>query len=158
MKKKTGSTDDDDLTHLINVNIYDTHSSSTILKIYSNTMANDICKAIANKIDLSPEDAKFHSLVLVLTVFNTVKNYNIHCVRTLRPTETIIDVLSKLIGKLSSKHKINDTKELRDSARWYYKDIRTVPIDLGDAGEVSGEYSSDEESNISHSDLAYLGT
>jgi hypothetical protein len=148
--------EEDDSNHLINVNIYDSHSSFSILRLNSTAKASDICGAIAYKNDLCLDDSKFHSLVLVVTVFNADTKGNIHCVRTLNQNECVMEIRGVLISKLLEKYNIYDSKEVSDSVRWFYKDIRTSPIDFGDAGEVCGEYSSDEEEEISHSDLAYL--
>lgn len=147
---------EDESTQLMTVNIYDTHSATTILKVNSETRACDICKAIAHKFDISSDNAKFHSLVLVLTAYNSANKYNTHCVRTLTQNECPLDIRGILISKLIDKYNISDAKEVANTVRWYYKDIRTSPIEFGDSGEVSGEYSSDDEEVISHSDLAYL--
>ncbi len=144
-------------TQFINVDIYDTHSSSTILKINSSIKSIDICRAIAHKIDLSPDEAKYYDLVLIVSMTNSkFSSPPSHCVRTLKQNEHILDTLSVLMSKLLDKYNPSCDKGFKSEIRWFYKDERTSPIDLGDSGEVFGEYSSDEDEPISHSDLAYL--
>ena len=142
---------------LINISIYDAMTpSSTILRVNRRIYAKEICRAIGNKLELSKEEAQYHTLVLVVTTFDHEKRMNVHCVRTFQNDELVLNIVDSLLAKLIEKYQVVDVTKLRNSVRWYYKDVRTTPIEFGDNEEATGEYSSDEEEEVSHSDLAYL--
>jgi len=135
--------------------VTETRSLSTFQQAYPTTLAYDLCDAIINKMDLTPEDAKFYRLILVHTGQSETSSGVQHCVRTLKDHEKVIEVLRSVTEKQRVRNnRLQDGSQ--SSNRWYFKDIRTYPLELESSGDVSGESSSDEEEEISLSDLAYL--
>lgn len=152
-----GDSSEEEVFQLINISIYDAMTpSSTILRVNRRIYAKEICRAIGNKLELSKEEAQYHTLVLVVTTYDHEKRMNVHCVRTFQNEESVLNIVDSLLAKLIDKYQVVDVTKLRNSVRWYYKDVRTTPIEFGDNEEATGEYSSDEEEEVSHSDLAYL--
>ncbi len=67
--------------HLINISIYDsTNFASTILRINRRLTSKEVCRALSHKMDLSKDEAMYHTLVVVITVFDSEKRINMHCV------------------------------------------------------------------------------
>lgn len=142
---------------LINISIYDsTNFASTILRMNRRLTSKEVCRALSHKMDLSKDEAMYHTLVVVITVFDSEKRINVHCVRTFQNEEIVLNVLDSLVGKLTERYKVLDVTRMKNSIRWYFKDVRTPPIEFPDGEEATGEDSSDDEEEVSHSDLAYL--
>jgi hypothetical protein len=141
---------------VLTVNIYDTHASNANFKVKPATTAAEICKIILSKRDILSSESKYFSVVLVVTAFNAVKKVETHCLRTLKPNECLLEVQRTICTKMISKCGIADESKLENSAKWYFKDMRSNPIDLGSTSDICGEYDSDEDEEISHSDLSYL--
>ena len=141
---------------IVTVNIYDAHASNANFKVKPTTTAADICKIILSKRDILSSESRFFSIVLVISAFNSFKKCDTHCLRTLKPEETFFDVQRTIITKMASKYGQSDESKLESGSKWYFKDMRTNPIELGAAAEICGEYSSDEDEAISQSDLSYL--
>jgi hypothetical protein len=72
-------------------------------------------------------------------------------VRTLKLNDNVEEILRSLVIRQNSKFKI-----LKSATRWYYKDYRTAPIEFTDGGNASGDESSDDEEDMTLSDLAYI--
>ena len=143
--------------HLINISIYDsTNFASTILRINRRLTSKEVCRALSHKMDLSKDEAMYHTLVVVITVFDSEKRINMHCVRTFQNDEIVLNVLDGLVAKLTDRYKVLDVTRMKNTIRWYFKDVRTPPIEFPDGEEATGEDSSDDEEEVSHSDLAYL--
>ncbi len=141
---------------IVTVNIYDAHASNANFKVKPTTTAADICKIILSKRDILSSESRFFSIVLVISAFNSFKKCDTHCLRTLNPEETFFGVQRTIISKMASKYGQSDESKLENGSKWYFKDMRTNPIELGAAAEICGEYSSDEDEAISQSDLSYL--
>jgi hypothetical protein len=146
----------EEVDKIVTVNIYETHASIANFKVKKATTAAEICKIILSKRDILQAESRFFSLVLVITAFNSAKKSDTHCLRTLKPHELLLEVQQTIIDKTMVKYGIKDLAKLANSSRWFFKDMRATPIDLGTSAEVSGEYSSDEDDEISQSDLSYL--
>lgn len=93
----------------------------------------------------------------MVSFLNNEKKCIAHCLRTILDGEYITAVKENLIKKIeainnivSIKHnKASDTPLLNVTrVRWYYKDVRTAPLEIGDTGEIIGEYSLDHFSYI----------
>ena len=141
----------DDSTNFINISLYDTRSSSTILKVAAYTIATDIIDTIFNKVQTPSEEQKYLSLVIVVTGSTESSVQKRYCVRTLKPQEYILDIESQLKEKLFLKYQLNDC-----TSKWYFKDIRCSPLELDeDCDHVRGELL-DDETEISLSDLACI--
>lgn len=137
------------------VTIYDQRPLRQVsLKINRKITGKDVCQAIASMIDLQRE-SQFYSLVLVATTYDAAKKSNMFCVRTLKNTEQVIRTMDTFLVTITDKFNIADTLKLKRSIKWFYKDVRSSPLELGE-GEMVGEYDSDDEEELSHSDLAYL--
>eukprot|EP01040_Poterioochromonas_malhamensis_P019266 gene19266-22715_t len=121
------------------------------LKITRKNITRDVTKSVAAKLKLSKDEGKLHNLVMVLTTTDLK-----HCIRTLSPDESILMVLETMVRKMSEKYQIADSSKLKSSVRWFYKDMRTPPLDLGDSGGTVGEYDSDDEETLSESDCFYF--
>lgn len=141
---------------IITVNIYDAHASNANFKVKPSTTAADICKIILSKRDILSSESRFFSIVLVVTAFNSLKKNETHCLRTLKPNETLFETHRTIAEKMVSKYGFGGENKLENAGRWFFKDMRTSPIDLGANAEISGEYESDEDEEISQSDLSYL--
>lgn len=83
---------------------------------------------------------------------NNEKRCIAHCLRTILDGEYITAVKENLIKKIDTinnmvalKHtNLSDTPLLNVTrVRWYYKDVRTAPLEIGDTGEIIGEYALD---------------
>ncbi|KAJ1414450.1 hypothetical protein B484DRAFT_401765 [Ochromonadaceae sp. CCMP2298] len=144
----------DDRENIINVNIYDTHAANGNFKVLQRTTAADISRIILSKRDMLTSESRFFSLVLVVTAANPAKKADTHCLRTLKANEALLEVQASIVLRLSQRLHKDVCKTA--SARWFFKDMRTNPIELGASADVTGEYSSDEDEEISQSDLSYL--
>lgn len=103
-------------------------------------------------------------LVLVISFFNEEKKYISHCLRTLNSGEVVLSVKENLKQKIESISKYRTTTsasnqpqekpyQLLHKIRWYFKDVRTAPIEMGDAGEVLGEFTLESTIRNSSSSL-----
>ena len=149
---------EEEVFQLISVQVY-LHSAQHVLKINRTITGRDICRALERRLSLSREDAKFFSLMYVVTVFDPDKRNKVYCIRTILNDEIVLNVIDTLISKLMYKFSIMDPNKLKNASRWFYKDVRTAPILLEDNYnnfETIGEESSDEEDELTHSDLSYL--
>eukprot|EP01035_Chromulina_nebulosa_P023640 gene23640-30654_t len=135
----------------IRVILYDT-VCTTILPIETTTPLREICNSLRQKIDISIQESVHYHLLLVVSFLNNEKKCIAHCLRTILDGEYITAVKENLIKKIeainnivSIKHnKASDTPLLNVTrVRWYYKDVRTAPLEIGDTGEIIGEYSLD---------------
>ena len=92
-------------------------------------------------------------MVLVISSIHSEKKCVVHCLRTILESEFLITVKENLIRKIESIRSRNssDTRLLNISkVRWYYKDVRTAPIEFGDPGsEIIGEHALDFYANYS---------
>ena len=144
--------DQDDGTHFIKVSLYDTKFTSTILKTAMDTVTSYLVEAIVNKVEITVDDQKFYKLVLVvMSLSNCTKQVSRYCIRTLRQNEIVLDVESQLTRRQTLKHPFHTS-----SSRWFFKDIRSSPLDLGIAADLSCDESSDEDDEISHNDLSCI--
>ncbi len=176
------SEDNDEPYILIIVAMYGT-DRSTILQIDRTNTGKDVLKAICGKLSMSNNDSVYYSLVMTIKVIpppvpvtesivhgdDEEKKSDedaspkfkqpppVHCVRTIQSNESIINIKEMLVQKLANRYKIQDTDRLMNGVRWYFKDCRTNAIEFPTGEETIGEdeYSDDEE-EISHSDLGYL--
>ena len=148
--------DEDEQVQSIRICVYERSTTSLTLEVNPLTLASEVCEKISTKLRFSVDEKKFYTLILVHTGLNESANANYHFLRTLKNDEKVLSVVNFVADKQRSK--FGQLKSsYRSLSRWYYKDIRTSPIDLGDSGEISGESSSeDEESEISLDDMAYL--
>jgi len=64
--------------------------------------------------------------------------------------ENLIKKIDTINNMVALKHKnASDTPLLNVTrVRWYYKDVRTAPLEIGDTGEIIGEYALDHFSYI----------
>jgi hypothetical protein len=136
---------------LMKVVVYDRGSQTINLKISRKNITRDVTKSVSTKLKLNRDEGKVHNLIMVLTTTDLK-----HCIRTLKPDESILDVFETIMKNLCEKYQIADPTKLRSSVRWFYKDTRTPPLDLGDSGITVGEYDSDDEENLSESDCFYF--
>ena len=134
-----------DEERVVTVNIYDTHASNANFKVKPTTTAAEICKIILSKRDILSSESRFFSIVVVVTAFNATKKVETHCLRTLKPNETLIEVQQTIVLKMMEKCCIPDQSKVDNTAKWYFKDMRTNPIELGATSEICGEYDSDED-------------
>lgn len=141
---------------VLTVNIYDAHASNANFKVKPITTAAEICKIILSKRDILASESKYFSVVLVVTAFSAAKKVETHCLRTLKPNEFLLDVEQTIRTKMAAKCGIADESKLERSEKWYFKDMRSNPIDLGSTSDICGEYDSDEDEEITPSDLSYL--
>jgi len=146
----------DEEERVVMVNIYDAHASNANFKVKPSTTAGEICKIILSKRDILTSESRFFSIVLVISAFNSMKKCDTHCLRTLKPTETLFEVQRTITTKMAVKYGHSDESKLEHADKWYFKDMRTNPIELGATAEICGEYDSDEDEEISQSDLSYL--
>lgn len=138
---------------IIKVGIYDT-TQFTILQAFPWTKAAEFCDAIASKIDLTPNDIQYYTLILVHTRTYDSPSKKYHCVCTLRLDDNIIDVLTNVAKKQA--HKFKDDGSANVYCTWYYKDIRTSPLRISETGDLSGNSSTESEHDLPLSDLSYL--
>ena len=144
--------DQDDGTSFINVSLYDTKFTSTILKTAIDTVTSHLVEAIVNKIEITVEDQKYYKLVLVvLCLSNCTEQGSRYCIRTLGQNEIVLDIESQLMRRQTVKHPFHTS-----SSRWFFKDIRSSPLALGIEADLSCDESSDEEDEISHNDLSCI--
>ena len=144
--------DADDGTQFIKVSLYDTKFSSTVLKANADTTTACLIEAINNKIEIAVEDRKYFNLVLVVTGQSDYSDRSTrHCLRTLKTTENVLDIESQLRKRQTLRHRFHSC-----CSRWYFKDMRTSPLELGDACDLTGDCSSDEDEEISLNDLSCI--
>ena len=104
--------------HVITVNIYDTRASNANFKVKQTTTAAEICKIILSKRDILSSESRFFSLVVVVTAFNPSKKIETHCLRTLKPNETLLDVQKLIMTKMMKKCSISDESKLENADKW----------------------------------------
>lgn len=139
-------------TEFINVSLYDTLCSSTILKVTSETVTSDLIETIFKKVEVSVDDQKYFKLVFVVTgLRNSVKRTRRHCIRTLRYDERVLTVESQMMEKQILKWKFKDT-----TSRWFFKDTRSAPLELGEACDLTEDESSDDDTEISLNDFSCI--
>ena len=146
-----------DYKRMVTVYLYDTLDSKSIdLFVDSNTTAEEICQQIRIKTDPETIDLRCFSLVLIISILKTYNNSYLHYLRTLKNHECLNEIKQLVIDKQMQQFHQRDKSSLDITSRWYFKDIRTNPIELNESGDIMGETSSDDEEEISQSDLSYL--
>ena len=144
--------DNHEPTEFINVSLYDTLSSSTILRVTSETVTSDLIETIFKKVEIPVDDQKYFNLVFVVTgLRDSIKRTRRHCIRTLRPDERILHVESHITEKQSLKWQFKDT-----ITRWFFKDTRSAPLELGEACDLTEDESSDDDAEISLNDFSCI--
>jgi hypothetical protein len=139
-------------TEFINVSLYDTLSSSTILKVTSETVTSELIETIFKKIDVSVDDQKYFKLVFVVTgLRDSIKRTRRHCIRTLRHDDRVLYVESQMMEKQILKWQFKDT-----TSRWFFKDTRSAPLELGEACDLTEDESSDDDTEISLNDFSCI--
>lgn len=133
----------------IRVQVQDIHSFSTILAVNETTTCEQISTVITSKLGLQDDEKIFYTLICVYSGMKD-KEY-INRLLTLKSTDLIYDIKKYITNKLLGYDMNTDTCTIT----WYFKDIRSPPLDL--EGETSGNSSSDDETEISYSDLHYFG-
>lgn len=154
MKNEIRTSEKDDRVKFISISLYDTLSSCTILRVTADTNVDDLMTTILSKVEILPNDYKYYTLVLVISGISELPDRcNHHCVRTLLPNEIILNVESELTMKQTLKYSL-----IHCSIQWYFKDIRSDPLELGEVGDlIEGESSDEEEEEeISLNDLSYI--
>lgn len=148
----TGIKDNLEPTEFINVSLYDTLSSSTILKVTSETIASDLTETIFKKVEVSVDDQKYFKLVFVVTgLRDSIKRTRRHCIRTLRHDDRVLNVESQMMEKQVLKWQFKDT-----TSRWFFKDTRSAPLELGEACDLTEDESSDDDTEISLNDFSCI--
>lgn len=146
-----------DYKRMITVHLYDTLDSKSIdFIVDSDTNAEEICQQIRTKTDPETIDLRCFSLVLIISILKTYNNSYLHYLRTLKNHECLNEIKQEVIDKQMQQFHQRDKSSLDVTSRWYFKDIRTNPIELNESGDIMGETSSDDEEEISQSDLSYL--
>jgi hypothetical protein len=146
-----------DYKRMITVHLYDTLDSKSIdFIVDSDTNAEEICQQIRTKTDPETIDLRCFSLVLIISILKTYNNSYLHYLRTLKNHECLNEIKQEVIDKQMQQFHQRDKSSLDVTSRWYFKDIRTNPIELHESGDIMGETSSDDEEEISQSDLSYL--
>ena len=158
--------DDDEEISLVRVNICDAHALSTILRASPATTANDLGAILSTKLDIYDAEKRFFSLILVHSIY--LESGTKHILKTLENNEKVLEILNKVEKKqnlfyksasssdgLKSEESNNNSVSFNEnnqntnkstsnrSSRWFYKDIRSAPLELD--GEVTGNSSSDDE-------------
>ena len=96
--------------------------SNTLQETQEDTKAADICDALSYKLNLSGDDAKFFTLVLVVTLMDSsTKKASINYLRTLHSKENVMKVERSLLAKLVKRYKLGDDTIIKETVRWYYK-------------------------------------
>ena len=148
---RTRTTIPSDCPVLIRILLLDCYASSTKVKVDSKKTANDICEILSTKLALAETDAMFYSLICVA---KCVDKKSIQWVKTLKPNDNVLQIQIDMEDKAKLQC---ESKEIADTvtSSFYYKDLRSNPLDLD--GEVSGNSSSDDETEIPLNDLLYFG-
>lgn len=138
---------------LLRIHLTDSYAASTTIKITNSTIADDVCQAISVKLGVSENDKIFDSLICVVNGFDgkTVS----HWMKTLKKSDNILQFQATMLKKRAALVKNPDLLNSLTTS-WYYKDIRSVPLQLD--GDISGNSSSDDEQEISLNDLIYFGS
>ena len=141
---------------IIKVNMSDAYASSTMLKAYAGTKADELCAVIAHKLALTPAEIPLHHLILVFTVVGWTSRKH-HTIKTLVADDTVLNVLEEVTLKQNTKHD-NLEGKLNTYATWHYKDSLSHPLDadFDPDDDASGNSTSEEEEEISLSDVSYL--
>ena len=140
--------DEEEGMTLIRVTVCNSHTMSTILKTYPSTTAQDLNSILSTKLDIN-ESAKYFVLILVYTI-NTDTHGKRHIIRTIDSNEKVLDVVKRVEDKFQKKSRGDDGA----FSSFYFKDIRTAPLEFDN--DVSGTESSDEDEEIDASDFNYL--
>ena len=144
---------DEDGAVLIRINLQDSYASSTTVRVTSKSKASDVCHIIEQKLGI-PEDVKiYETLICVVSGFDGKTNQ--HWLKTLKNDNYVLQTQQSMLDK---RRAISRNSEILNSliSTWYYKDIRSVPLQLD--GETSGNSSSDNEEEMPMNDLIYLGS
>lgn len=148
--------DSDASCTIIKVNMSDAYASSTMLKAYTGTRASELCAVIAHKLALTQAEIPLHHLILVFTVIGWTGRRH-HTIKTLTADENVLTVLAEVTRKQNEKHN-NLEGKLDTFSTWHYKDSLSHPLDadFDPDDDASGNSTSDEEEEISLSDVSYL--
>ena len=139
--------DEEEGMALIRVTVCNSHTMSTILKTYPATTAQDLNSILSTKLDIN-ESAKYFVLILVYTITTELQGQR-HIIRTIQSDEKVLEVVQLVESKYH-----NDAYSDDAFSSFYFKDIRTAPLEFDN--EVSGPESSDEDEEVSPSDFNYL--
>ena len=138
---------------LIRINLIDSYAASTTIKINSLTITEEVCSLLAIKLNHLEQENHFQSLICVISGYDGKNHLN--WLKTLQKNDKVLEFqsifLKKRIMRIKNQDLINSL-----TISWYYKDIRSIPLQL--EGETSGNSSDEEESEISLNDLIYFGT
>lgn len=137
---------------LIRINLIDSYAASTTIKINSTTLAEEVCLILSLKLNINDNDKIFDSLICVINGYDG-KN-TLHWLKTLKKSDNILEFQSNMLKKRIMKTKNQDLIN-SFNITWYYKDIRSIPLNLD--GDTSGNSSDEDESEISLNDLIYFG-
>jgi hypothetical protein len=138
---------------LLRIHLQDSYASSTTIRVTNSTAARDVCHVIDEKLGIPEGDRVFDTLICVCTGFDG--KINQHWLKTLKSDDTIIRFQNKMLAKRKALTKNTDIINTM-TCNWYYKDIRSAPLQLD--GETSGNSSSEGEEEIALNDLIYLGS
>lgn len=138
---------------LIRIHLQDSYASSTTIRVTNSTIARDICHVIDEKLGIPEDDRLFDTLICVCTGFDG--KINQHWLKTLKSEDAVMHFQTKMLEKRKASTTNTDIINTL-TCNWYFKDIRSAPLQLD--GETSGNSSSDDEEEMTLNDLIYLGS
>lgn len=176
------SVEDESNMQLIKVEIYDKHASSSIQKAFPTTQTSALCEAIASKVDVKPDQTKYFNLILVISWVNEANAKKFSYIRTLKSNEAVLTAHQSTLKKIHDKMSLvsshspiarkkkpsvdattsasmssNNNNISNLTSRWFYKDMRTIPLDYNNKDDISANSSSSEdEEEISADDFSYV--
>ena len=138
---------------LIRINLQGSYTSSTTIRVTNTTKASDVCHLIDQKLGIPEDDRIYSSLICVVSGFDGKTNQ--HWLKTLASGHCVLQFQQYMMDKRKAVSKNFDILNSLICS-WYYKDIRSLPLQLD--GDMSGNSSSDNEEEIPLNDLIYLGS
>lgn len=151
--------------------VTDSQSLSTLQQVDLTTTAKNLCDAMEGKMDLSYDDSKHYTLVLVISYAISSRGSSrdsgthTHYIHTFAPEDNIKATVATCMSSFCQKHHlpcqpaiINLTSSTLPSSikiRFFYKSYLHYPLDI-EPGDQSGSDSDEESTQVGLSDLAYL--
>jgi hypothetical protein len=169
------SQDTTDTGHFLRINVHDTEGfelavPAVALRIFGATTAQEVTRMVAHKLKLSGSRNLETSIIMVRTVRNDAANgATRQILHTLRDDERPVALQARAVklytesnaGSMESSY--NGGAEVEppllqadDIVRWYFRDNRSLPLDLEHDTSGSDESEDEDSSRVTPQDLAHL--
>lgn len=164
-----------DTGHFLRINVHDTEGfelavPAVALRIFSATTAQEVTRMVAHKLKLSGSRNLDTSIIMVRTVRNdAASGATRQILHTLRDDERPVALQARAVKLYTESNTGNVERSYNNGAiaepsslqaddivRWYYRDNRSLPLDLEHDASGSDESEDEDSSRVTPQDLAHL--